>query len=57
MEKHYDHRTGKEYTRTESSLNSSRDLTIEDKEKILKDAYSSIYAFNKLLYEAKREQF
>lgn len=55
MEKHYDHRTGKEYTRIGNSLIFSKDLSQQDKEKILKDAHSSIYAFNKLLYEVTSE--
>lgn len=50
MEKYYDHRTGKEYTRTESSLNYSEGFTREDKETLFKEIYSNIAAFKRLVY-------
>lgn len=51
MEKHYDHRTGKEYTRIENSLNYSEVPSSEETENLIKEIYSNISLFKRLFYE------
>jgi ribonuclease HII len=55
MEKHYYRNLGNECLESESPLNYSKNLTQEDKENLFKEIYSSMYLFNKIIYEVKKK--
>jgi hypothetical protein len=56
MEKYYDHRTGKEYTRTESSLNYSEGSTIRESEKLELPTWVKVIDFYLSQFDKKKQE-
>lgn len=56
MEKYYDHRTGKEYTRTESFLNYSEGSIIKEREKLELPTWVKVIDFYLSQFDKKKYQ-